>query len=154
MLTIKTKTMKTLKILLTFFIVMTFFALTSYSQGNVKTSEYYGPYDLVNAQLPGLPETVTGSYGGWWTVWNSKVQWRAKGMYVGDISGTIYYTSNVANTNFMDQMPGNIFTDRATITIQDEFGKVWYTSHYNFHLTINANGEITSEIWNEHEYFF
>ncbi|WP_167618507.1 hypothetical protein [Maribellus sediminis] len=146
--------MKTLKFLASCFVVVCFFAYAANAQKNVKTTEYYNSGELVSFQLPGVPELVTGSFEGWWTVWNSKVQWRAKGMYVGDITGTIYYTSNVANTNFMDQMPGNIFTDRATITIQDEYGKVWYTTHYNFHLTVNANGEITSEIWNEHEYFF
>ena len=130
---------------------MTFFTITSYSQGNVKTTKYYGN-DLVNVQLPGLPETVTGSYGGYWTVWNFKTQWRAKGTYTGDISGTIYYTSVVENYNLMNWMPGSVETGRGTIRIQDEYGTVYYTLHYINHITINANGEIASDVSKEHEF--
>lgn len=140
--------MKTLKFFFTFFVVMTFFTLTSYSQGNGKTTTYYGN-DLVNAQLPGLPETVTGSYGGYWTVWNFKTQWRAKGIYTGDVSGTTYYTSAVENYNFMDWMPGLVLTGTGTIHIRDEYGTVYYTFHYISHITINANGEIASDVYKE-----
>jgi hypothetical protein len=131
---------------------MTFFTLTSYSQGNVKTTTYYGPNDLVGVQLPGLPETVTGSYAGYWTVWNFKTQWRAKGTYTGDISGTIYYTSAVENYNLMNWMPGSVETGIGTIHIQDEYGTVYYTLHYISHITINANGEIASDVSKEHEF--
>ncbi|MGB8489776.1 MAG: hypothetical protein WCE64_01830 [Bacteroidales bacterium] len=140
--------MKTLKFFLTFFVVMTFFTLTSYSQRNVKTTTYYG-YDLVNVQLPGLTETVTGSYGGYWTVWNFKTQWRAKGTYTGDISGTIYYTSAIENYNDMTWMPGSVETGVGTIRIEDEYGTVYYTYHYISHITINANGEIASDVYKE-----
>ena len=144
--------MKTLKFLSTLFIVMTFFALTSYSQGNAKTTTYYGPYNLVEVQLPGLPETVTGSFGGYWTVWSFKTQWRAKGTYVGDISGTVYYTSSIENYNFMDWMPGSVETGRATISIRDEYGTVYYTLHYISHVTVNAKGEVTADVFKEHEF--
>ena len=144
--------MKTLKIFLTIFVAMTFFALTSYSQGNVKTTYYYVSPPLVSFQLPGVPETVTGSYSGYWTVWNFKAQWRAKGIYTGDITGTIYYTSAVTNYNFKDWMPGSVGTGTGTIHIQDEYGTVYYTYHYISHITINANGEIASDVNKEHKF--
>jgi hypothetical protein len=144
--------MKTPKIFLTFFVVMTFIALTSYSQGNEKTTTYYGPYNLVEVQLPGLPETVTGSYGGYWTVWNFKTQWRAKGTYTGDDTGIIYYTSIVENYNFKDWMPGSVETGTGRIHIHDEYGTVYYTLHYISHATINANGELTSDVYKENEF--
>jgi len=143
--------MKTLKFFVTFFVVMTFFALTSYSQGNVKTTYYYGN-NLVGVQLPGLPETVTGSFGGYWTIWNFKTQWRAKGTYTGDISGTIYYTSAVENYVFKDWMPGSVETGTGRIHIHDEYGTVYYTLHYISHATINANGELTSDVSKEFEF--
>ena len=142
--------MKTLNFFSVLLIVMTFFALASYAQGNVKTKDYYGPYNLVEVQLPGLPETVTGSYGGWWTVWNFKSQWRAKGTYTGDTSGTIYYTSAVENYSFKDWMPGSVETGTGTVHIRDEYGTVYYKSHYTGHVTINANGEITSDVFKSH----
>ena len=79
--------MKTLKFLLTVFVMMTFCVLTSYSQGNVKTTTYYGAVELVREKLPGVSETFTGSYSGYWTVWYFKTQWIAKGKYT-DISAT------------------------------------------------------------------
>jgi len=142
--------MKTLKIFLTFFVVMTFFALTSYSQGNSKTSYYYNSGALVSIQLPDVPETVSGSYEGYWTVWNFKTQWRAKGTYTGDISGTMYYTSVIENYSFKDWMPGSVETGTGTVHIRDEYGTVYYKSHYTSHVTVNANGEITSEVYNSH----
>lgn len=142
--------MKSLKFLLTFFVIMTFFAFTSYSKGNVKTTTYYDSGELVGISLPGVPETVTGSFGGYWTVWDFKTQWRAKGTYVGDISGTIYYTSVVENYNYMDWMPGSVETGRGTIHIKDEYGTVYYHSHYIGHITVNAKGEITADVYKEH----
>lgn len=143
--------MKALKLFLTVFVVMTFFALTAYSQGNVKTTYYYEA-NLTEAQLPGLSETVTGSYSGYWTVWYFKTQWRAKGTYVGDDSGTIYYTSAVENYNFKNWMPGSVETGTGRIHIQDEYGTLYYTLHYISHATINANGEPTSDVSNEFEF--
>ena len=142
--------MKTLRFFSTFLVVMTFFALTSYSQGNVKTTTYYGPIDLVELQLPGVPETVTGSFGGYWTVWNFKTQWRAKGTYVGDDSGTIYHTFAVQNYMFKDWMPGSVKTGTSIVRIRDENGTVYYNSHTISHITVNANGEITSDVFNTH----
>lgn len=144
--------MKALKFFLTVFVVMTFFALASYSQGNVKTTYYYNSGELVSIQLPGLAETVTGSYGGYWTVWFFKSQWRAKGTYVGDDSGIIYYTSIVENYNFKDWMPGTVVTGTGRIHIQDEYGTMYYTFHYISHATINANGELTSDVSKEFEF--
>ena len=66
------------KFLLTFLVVTTFFASNSYSQGNVKTSDYYDSGELAGIQLPGVPETASASFEGWWTVWNSKTQWRPR----------------------------------------------------------------------------
>jgi len=77
-------------------------------------------------------------------------QWRAKGTYVGDDFGTIYYTSVVENYNFKDWMLGSVETGIGRIHIQDEYGTVYYNSHYTSHITINANGEITSDVLNEH----
>lgn len=144
--------MKTLKFFLTFFVAMTFFALTSYSQGNTKTATYLGPFYLAGVQLPGLPETVTGSYGGYWTVWDFKYQWRANGIYTGDDSGTMYYTSAVENYNSKDWMPGSVATGTCTIQIHDEYGTVYYNFHYIYHITINANGEIASDVYKEHAF--
>jgi len=146
--------MKTLKFYLMLFVVITFLTMNSYSQGNEKTSTYYGPYQMVSIQLPGVPESVTGSYGGWWTVWNFKTQWRAKGTYVGDISGTIYYTSAVSNDISINWMPGEVATGTSRVHIEDEYGTVYYHYHSTFHVTLNANGEITADVFNEHEYFF
>ena len=146
--------MKTLKFYLMLFVAMTFLTMNSYSQGNTKTSAYFDSGELVGLQLPGVPETVTGSYGGWWTVWYFKTQWRAKGMYVGDISGTIYYTSAVSNDISIQWMPGEIVTATNRVHIEDEYGTVYYHDHYNLHITLNAKGELTSDVFNEHEYFF
>ena len=144
--------MKTLKFLLTFFVLMTFFAFTTYSQMNVKTTYYWESPQLIGFELPGVPETVSGAYSGYWTVWNFKYQWRAGGVYVGDISGVTYYTSVIENYNFMDWMPGSVETGRATMHIKDEYGNVYYNSHYTSHATINAKGELTSEVFNEHAF--
>ena len=78
-------------------------------------------------------------------------QRRAKGTYTGDISGTIYYTSAVENYNFKDWMPGSTETGTGTgrIHIHDEYGTVYYTLHYISHATINANGELTSDVSKE-----
>lgn len=78
----------------------------------------------------------------------------AKGIYVGDISGTVYYTSNVENYTSVDWIPGAVINYTVTICIADEYGNVYYTSHHNDHQTINANGEISAEVINEHEYMF
>lgn len=145
--------MKTLKFFLTVFVVMAFFTLTAYSQGNVKTT-YYVSKDLPGIQLPGVPETVTGSFNGYWTVWNFKVQWRAKGTYTGDISGTIYYTSAVENYISKDWMPGSVKTGTGRIHIQDEYGTLYYTLHYVSHVTINANGEIASDVYQSNMNFY
>jgi hypothetical protein len=144
--------MKTLKFFLTFFVVMTFFALASYSQGNEKTVTYYESGYLESIQPPGLPETISGSFSGYWTVWNFKWQWRAKGTYVGDITGTIYYTSAVENYNFKNWMPGSVETGTGRIHIQDEYGTVYYTLHYISHATINANGELTSDVFKKFKF--
>jgi len=141
--------MKRLKFFLTFFVATTFFALASYSQGNVKTTYYYSE-NLVSIQLPGVPETVTGSFAGYWTVWYFKTQWRAKGTYTGDNTGTVYYTSIVENYNFKDWMPGSVETGTGRIQIQDEYGIVYYSFNYISHMTINANGEIASDIYKVH----
>ncbi|WP_297096518.1 hypothetical protein [uncultured Draconibacterium sp.] len=146
--------MKSIKILLSILVVFTFFAFTSSAQKNVKTVYYYESGPLVGFELPGVPETVSGAYSGYWTIWNFKWQWRAKGVYVGDNTGTIYHTSAIENYNFLDWMPGSVETGRATILIKDEDGNVYYNNHYTSHATINANGEITSDVWNAHEYFF
>lgn len=143
--------MKTLKFFLTVFVVMAFFSLTGFSQGNEKTTYYYEA-NLTEVQLPGLQETVSGYYGGYWTVWNFKTQWRAKGIYVGDISGITYYTSAVENYNFKDWMPGAVETGTGRIHIQDEYGTLYYTLHYISHVTINANGEPTSDVAKEFEF--
>jgi len=142
--------MKTLKYFLTVFVAMTFFALTSYSQGNVKTTYYIASPPLEGFQLPGVPETVTGSYEGYWTVWYFKTQWRAKGTYTGDDTGTVYYTSAIENYNSKDWMPGEVVTGTGRIHIQDKNGTVYYTLHYISHITINANGEIVSDVYKVH----
>ena len=45
-------------------------------------------------------------------------------------------------------MPGSVQTGTSMIRIHGEYGTVYYTSHYNSHVTINANGEITSDVFN------
>lgn len=121
--------MKTLKFFLTCFVVITFFGLASYSQGNVKKIEYLGE-DLVNYQLPGLTETAPGSYSGCLTYRNFKYLWRAEGTFTGDDSGNKYYTSYFETYNYPDWMPGSVVTGVGTIHIKDEQGKVCYTTHY------------------------
>ncbi len=146
--------MKTLKFFLTFFIAMTFFALNSYSQKNVKTSVYIGPNELVNVQLPGVPETVSGSFEGWITDWNYKEQARTNGTYTGDETGTIYYTSVDYNYIWMNWMPGVVglvMKFEYTSHIKDEFGNVYYNYHSTELLT-RVKGETVTYKFNEHGY--
>ncbi len=140
--------MKTLKFFLTCFVVMTFFGLASYSQGNEKTT-YYWDSGEIHPSLPGVSETVTGSFSGIYTVWDFKYQWRANGTYTGDISGTIYYTSAVEQCNGKDWMPGSVVTCTYRVHIQDESGTLYYANHYIYHQTVNANGELTSDVYKE-----
>jgi len=79
-------------------------------------------------------------------------QRRAKGTYVGNDSGTIYYTSSVENYIFKDWMPGSVETGTGRIHIKDEYGIVYYNVHYISHATINANGELTSDVSKEFEF--
>ncbi|NMC38932.1 MAG: hypothetical protein GYA41_11480 [Bacteroidales bacterium] len=140
--------MKTLKFFLTCLVVMTFFGLASYSQGNEKTT-YYWDSGEIHPSLPGVSEAVTGSYSGIYTVWDFKYQWRANGTYTGDISGTVYYTSAVEQCNGKDWMPGSVVTCTLRIHVQDKNGTLYYTEHHIYHQTINANGELTSDVYKE-----
>jgi hypothetical protein len=134
--------MKTLKLFLTFFIAMTFFALNSYSQwpdeptdtyshGNKTTYYYYT--GIFSPVLPGVNETVTGSAEAWWTISDikAKQQELIKGKYVGDVTGTIYCTSNVTNYWYI---AGVMIKFSQTLCIEDEYGNIYYTSHGNVHV--------------------
>ncbi|MDX8340068.1 hypothetical protein SLH46_12780 [Draconibacterium sp. IB214405] len=134
--------MKTLKFLMALVITLTSFTLNCYSQwpdepndtySNGNKTTYYYYTGVFSPDLPGVDEPVTGSAEAWWTVSNIKAKQHelVKGKYVGDVTGTIYYTSNVTNYWFID---GKLIKFSQTLCIEDEDGKVYYTSHGNMYI--------------------
>ncbi len=145
--------MKTLKFLLTFFVVLTIFAMTTNAQQGHKTvippwSECVEAYPF-----PCLGETITGCEEYTLTLWDYKGQMRVKGTFVGDDTGTVYYFSAVANWKGVFNPPGQVTMGIETRTLEDEYGNVYFTYHHNDHQTINANEVVTAEFWKERVYF-
>ncbi len=79
------------------------------------------------------------------TRWGSKVQIRYKGAYKGD-SGKHYTWSAVVNNNWNEFVEGETFnkTYRSTSVVECE-GVPIALYKIRYHVTINANGEITVE---------
>jgi len=132
--------MKSLKFLLTFFVVMTFFAV-GISNAQNKTVEtesfdFEGVMDCTDDYVWGVETMV-------YTTWDYKYQVRGKGEYVG-ASGKHYTWSLVFNVNMKKYIPGKGVnrTEVSTSVIECE-GVPIAIYKVRFHATMNANGEMT-----------
>ncbi|HYQ56139.1 MAG TPA: hypothetical protein VEP89_02250 [Draconibacterium sp.] len=148
--------MKNLKFLVTFIVVMAFFAFNSYSQKPIDRSDK--TVDSWEECVEGYPfpclgENITGCEVYTFKFWPNQAQLKVKGTFTGDDTGTVYYFSWVFNFKGVLWIPGGILMGTETKCLEDEYGNVYYTYHHNDHQTLNANGEIPVEFWKEHTFW-
>lgn len=144
--------MKTYKFLLTLFVVLTFFAISSYAQQGHKIVVDSWTDCVSEYPFPCIGETISGCEEYTLTLWDFKGQMRVKGTFVGDDTGTVYYFTATANWKGIFWTPGQIIMGVETRCFEDEYGNVIYTYHHNDHQTINANDVITAEFWRDKVY--
>ena len=99
---------------------------------------YLEPYDEIAA---GLTHWII-------TIWeNGKGQFKIKGEWEGMVTGNIYTISQVWNSYLPDYSGTGPYhaTDVGSFVVELD-GVPVVTEHWLYHITINANGEITAEV--------
>ena len=137
--------MKTLKLLLAAALLFVFSAGLTFGQAsnrNKSVSSY--TYNFNNTPIVCNGDLVTGQGTVTETWWDGKYQFRIKATYYG-ITGNVYELSGVMNTMAKDYVPGQAYTytDLFTDVIYCN-GQEFAMIKYRIHVTINANGEMTS----------
>jgi hypothetical protein len=119
-----------------------------FAQGN-KTTYCYTWEPLY---LPCVDEYVIGEVEECWTYFdNSKMQVKIKGELTGETSGSIYTLSQVRNINIQNwdlwEMDGSSTgTEVVNLSIVKDGMEIGVIKE-TIHLTINANGELTAEVF-------
>lgn len=138
--------MKTLRL---FFSVLLLGLFTLASSAQPPKTVRYSTLTWESISIPCIDENVTGEIEMCNTVWNNKVLNKYKGTLVGETTGNIYTLSLVGNRmyrRFEDGRAGNQ-TQAQTLSFCLEGVEV-FVMHITTHYTVNANGELVSEVTN------
>jgi hypothetical protein len=137
--------MKAIKFILAAAIMFVFSNGLTFGQASNNNKETFVDTYPWSGYVPCSDEYVSGTDNVTITFWDGKIQFRGKGEYVGEF-GNMYEWSQVENLKFQDWVEGQAYTEtiivRATITRN---GEVIAEGKYSLHITVNANGELTSE---------
>ena len=140
--------MKKIRTFLAISIVFAFASGIAFGQAsNHKKMVVVSTYEFDNTPIVCSGDLVSGPGEITETYWeNGKYQFKIKATYVG-LTGNVYELSGVQNTMMKDFVPGQAYS------YTDVFTDVIYCNGEEFamikvrvHVTINANGEMTSEV--------
>lgn len=132
--------MKTFRILLTAFVLLCMAVGNSNAQDK-KTTETYSW--LWEGNGPCANEVIVGEESCVIITWDGKLQCRYEGTYTGRSSGKTYTMSAFENGSYKGGKASNeTFIFKSVLKCE---GVPIAFGSYKFHITINANGEITTE---------
>lgn len=134
--------MKTIKILAALFIFVGFSSISASAQSKAPVRDQVTIHSFW--MIGCVPEIAEGDLTISMVMWDSKYQEKVEGTFVGVDSGTEYSISYVGN---MGSRPNNT-TQTATARVRAD-GKLIGVLHITYHLTFNANGELTAVVDNE-----
>jgi len=133
--------MKTLRIILTVFVVL-FMAIGICNAQNKKTTETY--YWSYQGEGPCANEDIVGEESCVVTTWDGKYKCKYEGIYKGQSSGKTYTMFAIENGTAKGGKAYNeTFIFKAVLKCE---GIPIAVGTYKFHITINANGQITAEM--------
>jgi len=131
--------MKTLKILLAFFVVLVLAVGNTNAQDKKTTETYSWQWE---GYMPCANEDISGEESCVVTTWDGKYKCWYEGTYTGS-SGKTYTMSAFENGSYMGGKASNeTFIFKSVLKCE---GVPIAIGSYKFHITINANGQITAE---------
>lgn len=135
--------MKTLKLFIVIGIlgIFAFGNINAQPQKEVIVSTDYMclPDDYAGEELCGDVHAVL-------TFWEGKFQVRCSGIMEGSVSGDLYTLRETDNSNTKALKEGTAVNDKYVLTmLLKKDGAPAIVCHYQYHLTINANGEVILE---------
>ena len=135
--------MKTLK----FFIALGILGVFTLGNANAQSQKEvfeYTEYGCLGAEYAG--EVICGDVHLVITLWDGRVHAKVTGTQVGQDSGDIYKVNETDNGNTKSVKEGSANNDKYVLTmILKKKGAPAIVCHYQYHITINANGEVAIE---------
>jgi hypothetical protein len=149
----KRASMKTIKLFLTSLLLLIFATGLSFGQASNKNREVEAFSATVSGLLPCTDDYVTGTHKIVYVFAGHKIQVRSNGLYVGT-SGSVYEWFSVSNAMVKHYVPGHtqVINQVINSTLFCEGEAIGYLKLL-MHITINANGEISTNFEKGNWYF-